>query len=914
MRKLMILGAVLLIVIGLVVFALVNLNSFIASNKNQMLAQVQQKIGREVEVQEIGVTLWGGIGARLSQFRVADDPAFSTEDFVSAEDLQINVALLPLLSQEIEVTRIILRRPQIQVIRDEQGEFNFTGLTQAAANAQDGAPQTGEGTSSDPLPLLVALLDIEAGDVRYIDRQAGSDFHVTQLDLRAEDVSLDKAVTVELDAAVLSDQQNVSVDVQAGPVGSALDNTNNIPLSGAAELSQLDVETLQTNLPQIAQQIPPGLGISGPLTLKTDFSGRVGAVNLSNINVQASVFDASAPNVKLTGSFGPVGAEVSNPLTESAVDADVALGPILFERLQQFGPLVGKLPSELSAEGPISITAHASGPPNNLAITSLVEAISSSIRFGELLNKPSGNILALSTQARVTQEIVALQELKLNFHTLELTASGNVGLGDSPSLDLRIDSNQTELGEFQSVLPLLQEYGLTGSFETHMQIAGPLGAEKLPQVNGTLSLQNGGATPAQLPKPVTDINLSATFTGQGAQLPNTAARIGDSQLQLDARIERFQPLKADYELRAPILRMADLQPQESEDTLQNIHATGQVLLQGENLRHTGKLTSKQGSVAQVGYTDFQLDSSVANQVAKIDNFKFHALEGTVQGSGQYAFGTEQPEFSMASQVDALNLNEFFRSALPQVDQAVQGIASLNFNVSGSGQAWDDIQPTLQGQGEAEVVDGAVLDLNIAEGVLTGLTGISGLSLILSQKVRDKYPAIFTSPHTEFDELKSQFSLSESKIHLDSLRIAARDFMTQGTGWMDFEQQLNLNASLALSKALSTDMIQDVKELKYISNEDGRVEVPFSLLGVIPGVTPAPDAAFIGNLIQRAATKAIQENVQEKILDKLLPSKKQEASPESSDTTQAQTAPQEPEDTPRLEEQLLQKGLDSLFGR
>ena len=73
MRKLLIIGAVLLVVIGLLAFALINLNSLIASNKERILHQVEQTLGREVEVQKIGVTLWGGIGARLTQFRVADD-------------------------------------------------------------------------------------------------------------------------------------------------------------------------------------------------------------------------------------------------------------------------------------------------------------------------------------------------------------------------------------------------------------------------------------------------------------------------------------------------------------------------------------------------------------------------------------------------------------------------------------------------------------------------------------------------------------------------------------------------------------------------------------------------------------------------------------------------------------------------
>ena len=111
MRTLLIIGAVLLIAVGLLAFALINLNNLIASNKDRILHRVEQALGREVEVQEIGVTVWGGIGARLTQFRIADDPAFSADAFVRADDLQVNVALWPLLSQEIQVSRLILHSP-----------------------------------------------------------------------------------------------------------------------------------------------------------------------------------------------------------------------------------------------------------------------------------------------------------------------------------------------------------------------------------------------------------------------------------------------------------------------------------------------------------------------------------------------------------------------------------------------------------------------------------------------------------------------------------------------------------------------------------------------------------------------------------------------------------------------------------
>lgn len=919
MRTLLIIGTVLLIAVGLLAFALINLNSLIASNKDRILHQVEQTLGREVAVQEIGVTVWGGIGARLTQFRIADDPDFSTEAFVRADDLQVNVALWPLLSQEIQVSRLILNSPQIQLIRNEQGQLNFTSLSQTAtASTPQETPQEtlqeSDETAAPPLLLLVAFLDIQDGDVHYMDRQAGTDFRVTRLDLRAHDVSLDEPVRLELDAAVLSDQQNISLDVQAGPVGQELGHPNTIPLDGSVTISQLDVSTLQQALPDIAQHIPPGLGISGPLSLKTEVSGRVGALYLSNMDLQATIFDSGDPNLQITGSFGPIGAEVSNPLAESTLDAAVMLGPLALERVRQFGPVGEHLPPDLSVEGPVSVTVQGSGIPVNLALTGQVEATDGALRFGEFFNKPSGLVFALSTQARLTPQAAAFQELTLNLHTLTLTVSGNIGF-DTPTLDLTVDSNRAELTELHDLLPLLQDYNATGSFETHLQVAGPLTTEQLPKLTGTLSLQDGGAAPEQLAKPLTDIQAAITLTGQGAELTKTTVRMGESTLQLEAQVERFQPLKAAYELHAPVLRLADLQPEASEDLLETVSATGRVWLQNGDLSHTGQLSSKQGHVAQVRYTDLQLDSSVADQVAKIDRFKLHAFEGRLDGSGQYDFGAAPPRMAVTAQVDAVNLTEFFRSGLALTDPPVQGTASLDFTVSGRGHTWDTLKPALRGQGKAEITDGALREFNLAEGVLSGLTGIPGLSLVLPQQLREKYPEIFASPHTEFDECTSQFSLSNGKIKLDRLRIAARDFRTQATGWMDFEQQVDATASLTLSQTLSSDLMRVTKELRYIADAEDRVEIPFALAGVFPAVRPTLDARQIGTLIQRAATRALQDVVQEKILDTLRPAKKkqQDRAAQQEDGSD-RTASEQPDKAPSLEEQLLQKGLDALFGR
>ena len=142
MRKIIV-SAVLLSLCLVVVLALLNLNSLINRNKDYFLAQAERALGRKVSVGDVGVTLWGGVGLRLSNFTMSDDPSFSSSHFVRAEDLQINVKLLPLLRKDFQVKRLILHRPLIEIIRNREGKYNFSTIGRDKKSKRTGKDRKG---------------------------------------------------------------------------------------------------------------------------------------------------------------------------------------------------------------------------------------------------------------------------------------------------------------------------------------------------------------------------------------------------------------------------------------------------------------------------------------------------------------------------------------------------------------------------------------------------------------------------------------------------------------------------------------------------------------------------------------------------------------------------------------------------
>src|SRR5689334_1772584 len=108
MRLRWVIVAGVVVVIAGFAAASLSLNRIIAANRERVLTAAEEAVGRKVRVEEIDASVWGRPGVRLTGVRIADDPQFGTDDFVTADALTVRVKLLPLLQRRIEVARIEL--------------------------------------------------------------------------------------------------------------------------------------------------------------------------------------------------------------------------------------------------------------------------------------------------------------------------------------------------------------------------------------------------------------------------------------------------------------------------------------------------------------------------------------------------------------------------------------------------------------------------------------------------------------------------------------------------------------------------------------------------------------------------------------------------------------------------------------
>ncbi len=823
MRKWMIPAAVLLLLCIAALVAVLNLNSLVRRNKDYLLAQAEQALGRKVSVGDAELTIFDGIGVRLTNFVLADDPGYSSEDFVRAKDVQINVRLWPLFKKEFQIKKVILHRPVIRVIRNQNGEYNFATIgkkekeekTRDEAKREKKPPVAKDARAA----LFVSLVDISGGVLQYRDLKDGSDFRFEQVNLRLADMDLDKPVNVELVAALFAAKQNLNVKARIGPFRPGAD-VSQLALDGQVQADPLDLGKLIAAVPTVRNALPKDLDLGGVFTIK---------------------------DLKFKGTT------------------------------------------------------------QKLAFKGEIEGTDGTIRAGKSFHKAAGIPFTVATDGQYANNTVFLRHTELKLHNLALESKGEIRLGGNAELNLNVTSKPASLVGWDKLIPAIAPYHLSGEIQINATVRGRVGQGVAPTLQGNLNLAGVSAKPPRFPHPIKDVNAKVNFTDDKAEVKDTTFNLARSRIRLNAAIEKFSPLTVSYKMTTPEIWPADFQADLSEerkaDVVKNLTSEGQLAVQEGRLAFQGKLLSDQGTLYKIGYKNLDASLSVANQVATIRNLRVTAMSGAIQGDGEYAFKDPAPQFSFASKMQGVDLKELYGALSPKAEKDIRGRLNGEMKISGSGQKWDELKQSLRGQGEAEVVQGALLNFNLADGAMSGIAGMPGLADMINPRIRKKYPETFEAKDTEFKEMKAQFDLADGRVNVKNLRIAATDYSAQGNGWVELERKVNFRATLAFSQRLSADIGDSAREMKYLFNTQNQIEIPFTISGKLPNVKPKPDMNRLGRMVQKGFLRRGTEDVQGRNPDPTEPVSPGEPAPTESKKRKRGST-----------EDAIRKGLEGFFKR
>jgi len=275
---------------GVLVLTLLSVNLLVERNKDFLIGRAEQAFGRKISVEQIEVSFWP-FGARLLNFAMADDPAFSAEDFVRTKELRLELRILPLFIGELRPSRMTLESPLITVIRDASGRYNF------ASRVRNGKTGHASADSSKKAPaenqenrlFLVPSLNISNGTLRYRDLTDGGELVISRIDLKASDFEPDQPFEIELEASVNASKPNLHFKSVIGPVAGNRD-FRDVPLAGEINATDLDLGKVNKALPQLRKALPRVLRFDGIYTIKDlKFKG-----TLNNLSLKGAVTGTDA--------------------------------------------------------------------------------------------------------------------------------------------------------------------------------------------------------------------------------------------------------------------------------------------------------------------------------------------------------------------------------------------------------------------------------------------------------------------------------------------------------------------------------------------------------------------------------------------------------------------------------------------
>ena len=170
----------------------------------QLKAAVAKNTGRNLTINgSLAFKFWPEVVVEANDVALSNPPDMFKGQFAAIETLRVKVAVLPLLSKQVDVREITLLRPRLSLIVDGNGRENWSFSSGGAKPAENSQPEK-NGDSSAPSAfeleeVKLAPIVIKGADIRYLDERSGATFAAQDVNLEIKLGGLSGPVSVKGD-------------------------------------------------------------------------------------------------------------------------------------------------------------------------------------------------------------------------------------------------------------------------------------------------------------------------------------------------------------------------------------------------------------------------------------------------------------------------------------------------------------------------------------------------------------------------------------------------------------------------------------------------------------------------------------------------------------------------------------------
>ncbi|ETX09243.1 MAG: hypothetical protein ETSY2_00640 [Candidatus Entotheonella gemina] len=898
--------ALLIIVIGLIALivlalalapSLLNLEQI----KEQVVNRVEQQLNRDVELGQVRLEFFNGLGAGLDRLTIANPPGWQSPYFIKVDTLSVKVALRPLLSRKIEVSKIILNNGEIVIERDAQGRFNYDDLTAAPADATSTSetakppPSDTPGTDGTPAGspslagFLVSKLALNDIDVKFIDQMIVAGQTVTtaarHVNLEGDNIGFNTPITLDFSGALLTDgEANVRLSGRVGPVpGPANADWQQIPLQLTLKATALQLASIVPYLgaqPALtAGEIGADIAIQGTLGHALNIKGQLALDQAVMPDASGQGQPAALPAVSLTQD---ITVNLANALL-TITNAQAGLGALqttLAGTVQQFDTpspqldlnlntsnvaiadvinqwpmLAAALPDTMEAKGNITIQAAFKGSPTRLHVTSQLDAQPLAMRLSDGTELALAKVqYAQDATLDTDQSLVKLDQANLDVGFLQVSAAGTIANFDStPQLALQVETSNFDPAAVLTQLPMLAD-----ALPQPAELQGDL------RIHATLQ-----GTPDNLN---TDARITAqalalksgSFHGGAAAQGGMRIDVTQMQTQLKAQLNAPNPPAVDVDLNAERF-VFDQQaapapaPASGNAPTPSSDAPASTV---PPINVNGNMAVAAGSITGIHFQNLKAAFSILNGRVKSQQ-TVQVFGGTYQGDLTANLAQTKPDYQLALKLADLQAGDM-ANTLTSAPNILIGLLNTDLKFRGKGTGWNDISTTLTGTGKLNLTNFKLTTLDVMPKLAKGLSAAGTI-------------AGFTVPDDlstrSFDKLKANIRVKDGKIHSDDLKLWGPDVQLLGKGLIGLDRSLAFDGTAVLLGKLAKSF---GKRAKFLLDQEGRINIPLAIEGTVTQPRIALNENHFVDLAQRALTQQVKDKAGKevkKLLDQVLPGAK-----------------------------------------
>ena len=276
--------------------------------REQIQTVVKEKTGRDLAINgDLSLSLFPWIGIGLNDVSLSNAVGFKAAPFAKIQEANVKVKLLPLLSQHVEVSTVILKGMSLNLEKNQAGKTNWDDMLQSSTepDATQGKP-TEQSSTLAMGAIAIGGLQIVDANITWDDASQGKHYALAGLDLTTDALSLGSPMGVELALTVDSRKPKATVGLKLNGdlvINSTFDKFDfqgmTLVLDAAGNAVPEGAMTIEMTSHLIADLSDGGSLTLNPLTVKFDDSTLSGNAAINHFAKPSIQFDLAVDAINL---------------------------------------------------------------------------------------------------------------------------------------------------------------------------------------------------------------------------------------------------------------------------------------------------------------------------------------------------------------------------------------------------------------------------------------------------------------------------------------------------------------------------------------------------------------------------------------------------------------------------------------